>query len=339
MLTPGARGCSRLQEAQQELHQLMQPGAVPLTAGQCCPAIASAVVAAVAGFSGQWSQAGCNGAQQPEQLPEAVRRSLAGTAKAADAATHRREAGATRQLPLQSGSTGKRKAADEQQPSTSSNPSLVRGRPVRSSGVLQAGAKRSRVPAAALSARGTAAPAEDDLAFFLRAHSKAPAPAEQAPASAQGSRPLQAAGALAAVQTNQAALAATAACQAEPASPGRLLGGGPAGAQQHGVPISPVVAVELSDSETSSQGMGRGPMPQPAVQTVCCDLPEQHVRLLQLLRLDHDRALQNVKGVAAKVGCCYLPLCACLFGRVICGSGHLAPVHATAVPVFAAPFR
>lgn len=305
----------------------MQPGAVPLTAGQCCPAIASAVVAAVAGFSGQWSQAGCDGAQQPEQLPEAVRRSLAGSAKAADAAAHRREAGATRQLPLQPGSIGKRKAADEQQPSTSSNPSLVRGRPVRSSGALQADAKRSRVPAAALSAHGTAAPAEDDLAFFLRAHSKAPAPAEQA------------AGALAAVQTNQAALAATAACQAEPASPGRLLGGGPAGAQQHGVPISPVVAVELSDSETSSQGMGRGPMPQPAVQTVCCDLPEQHVRLLQLLRLDHDRALQNVKGVAAKVGCCYLPLCACLFGRVICGSGHLAPVHATAVPVFAAPFR
>ena len=107
------------------------------------------------------------------------------------------------------------------------------------------------------------------------------------------------------MQAKQAALAATAARQAEPASPGRLLGGGPADAQQQGAPISPAVAVELSDGETSSQGMEPGASLEPAVQTVCCDLPEQHVRLLQLLRLDHDSALQNVKGVAAKVSCRY----------------------------------
>ena len=339
MLTPGARGCSSLQEARQELHHLIRPEAVSPTAAQCCSAIASAIVAAVAGLGSQWSQAGCNGPQQPEQLPEAVKRRLVGTAQAAEAGTHREQAPATGRLALLPGSTGKRKAADEQQqqPSTSSKRSMVRGGPVRGSGALQAGAKRCRVPAAAPPAHGTAAPAEDDLTFFLRAHRKAPAPAKQAPAGGQDSRPLRAAGAFAAVQAKQAALAATAARQAEPASPGRLLGGGPADAQQQGAPISPAVAVELSDGETSSQGMEPGASLEPAVQTVCCDLPEQHVRLLQLLRLDHDSALQNVKGVAAKVSCWYLPLSAWLFGRVICGSEHLGTVRGTAV--FAASLR
>ena len=285
----------------------MQPGAVPLTPAQCCPAVARAIVADVAGFGSQWSQAGCDWAQQPEQLPEAVKRRLLDTAQAADAGAHREQAAATRQLALQPGSMGKRKAADEQQkqPSTSFQQGLVRGRPVAGSGALQAGAKRCRRPAAAPSAHGTAAPAEDDLTFFLRAHSKAPAPAKQVPAGAQDSEPLQAAGAFAAVQATQAARAATAARQAEPASPGRLLSGGPADAQQHGAPISPIVAVELSDSETSTQGMESEPLLEPAVQFVCCDLPEQHVRLLQLLRLDHDGAPQNVKGVAPKVSCRY----------------------------------
>ena len=334
LLTPGARGCNSLQKARHELHQLMQPGAARLTAGQCCPAAASTVVAAVAGFGSQWSQAGCDGAQQPEQLPEAVKCRLVGTIQAADAGAHREEAAATRKLPLQPGSMGKRKAADEQQrqPSTSSKQSLVRGRPARGSGVLQAGAKRCKMPAAAQPAHGTAAPTEDDLTFFLRAHSKAPAPAKQAPAGGQDSRSLQAAGAFAAVQATQAALAATAARQAEPASPGQLQGGSPVGAQQQGVPISPVVAVELSDSEASSQGMERGGLLELAVQTVCCDLPEQHVRLLQLLRLDHDCALQHVKGVAAKVGCRYLPLSAWSLTRVICvvrALGH-CPRHCSA---------
>ena len=277
----------------------MQPEAVLPTAAQCCPAIAHAVVAAVAGFGSEWSQAGCGGAQQPEQLPEAVKRRLVGITRPADPGAQREEAAATRQPPLQPGITRKRRVADEQQqqqPSASSKQSLVGG-----SGALQAGAKRCRMPAAAPPAQGTAAPAEDDLTFFLRAHSKAPAPAKRAPAGNQDSRPLQAAGACAAVQAKQAALAATAARQAKPASPGRLPGGGPADAQQHGAPISPVVAVELSDDDTSSRGMGPGAQLEPAVQTFCCDLPEQHVRLLQLLRLDHDSALQDVKGVAAKV--------------------------------------